>query len=749
MKERIMHMTAAQRSQWFLFETNPKSPFYNNIVTFKVSGRVVNSDLIKALKYLVEKHETLRTRFYVEDGKFLQRISEKIDFDIPVIDLSSYSKEKSEEEKNRIERYMAEKVINIVDEYPFSFTLLKIKENETIILACLHHIISDGWSMRVIMNELKSIYRDILDNKNVDLELPYTYSMYSLEENTLFESDEFNKQRSFWIENLKGDIESTTLPLDKVRKNINKNVGKTKIFNLSKDIYRNVKNIASENGTTMFMFFITTFSIFLQKLTKENTVMFGTINANREKENTDKLIAFFANTLPLKLNIDKEISFIDNLESVTDQLIEIYDNKEVPFEIIVKDKGVKSYQGINPLFQIVFVYQNSIINSISDKDFTLDFEVIPNKTSKFDLAVHFFEKAEKIEVRFEYNSDLLLETTISIWEKQFVDIIEKCIKNPNAKIGELESISDEEKSIILNDFNNTERAYQRDSCISELLDENVRNYGENIALTKGGVALTYKELNNKSNLIAKMLIENGVKPKDSVAIVAEREIETILGIVGIVKAGAYYLPIDNNLPLERKKFILNDANSKLILTLSEFEGVEGVKSVSLLDIVKKDEEVENISIKINPEDLAYVMYTSGSTGNPKGVMVTQRNIIRLIKNNNFIDLTGLNVLQSGTMVFDASTYEIWGSLLNGGCLCLIDKEDLIDHVKLKKIITEKHIDTALFTVALFNQLVSEDISVFEKLKIILIGGDKLSRTHVNKLRENNSRIKIINAYGPT
>ncbi|MFM1603128.1 AMP-binding protein, partial [Helcococcus ovis] len=157
---------------------------------------------------------------------------------------------------------------------------------------------------------------------------------------------------------------------------------------------------------------------------------------------------------------------------------------------------------------------------------------------------------------------------------------------PNAKVGELESISDEEKSIILNDFNNTERAYQRDSCISELLDENVRNYGENIALTKGGVALTYKELNNKSNLIAKMLIENGVKPKDSVAIVAEREIETILGIVGIVKAGAYYLPIDNNLPLERKKFILNDANSKLILTLSEFEGVEGVKSVSLLDIVK-------------------------------------------------------------------------------------------------------------------------------------------------------------------
>ena len=310
----------------------------------------------------------------------------------------------------------------------------------------------------------------------------------------------------------------------------------------------------------------------------------------------------------------------------------------------------------NPIFDVMFTFQNQQYTKVKVTDREIKLSDESSSTTHFDLSISIMNSLDGYIVGFEYSNKLFDATTIKYMVDHFINILDSIVKHPNSKIGELESISDKEKSIILNDFNNTERAYQRDSCISELLDENVRNYGENIALTKGGVALTYKELNNKSNLIAKMLIENGVKPKDSVAIVAEREIETILGIVGIVKAGAYYLPIDNNLPLERKKFILNDANSKLILTLSEFEGVEGVKSVSLLDIVKKDEEVENISIKINPEDLAYVMYTSGSTGNPKGVMVTQRNIIRLIKNNNFIDLTGLNVLQSVTMVFDASTY---------------------------------------------------------------------------------------------
>ncbi|MCU0286267.1 MAG: amino acid adenylation domain-containing protein, partial [Acidobacteria bacterium] len=665
--------------------------------------------------------------------------------------------------------------------------LIKIKKDRHIFLVDMHHIISDGISSQVLVEEISALYAG---NELPGINIQYKdYAEWQKSENS---SKKLIEQGEYWKKEYEGDIPVLELPTDYIRPVIQGFAGNSLNFELKDKTSATLKTLALETGSTLYIVLLALYNIFLSRLSNREDIIIGSPVAGRRHVDLEKIIGMFVNTLPLRNYPSGEKIFADFLHEVKESTLKSFENQEYLYEDMVDQLSLSRDTGRNPLFDTMFVLQNTGSRKIALPGLKLipyEYEY-ESKTAKFDLTLIVVEE-EQLHFTFEYNIKLFNEVTVRKFITYFINIIEGVVESCRKKISDFEIITEEEKSQILFDFNNTKREYPADKTIHYLFAEQSAQRPDYIALhgcmiawmhdcmdawmdgeVARNVSLTYHELNEQSDRLAGLLIEKGVLPGSIVAIMLDRSIELITGIMGILKAGAVYMPIDIEYPEERVNYMLKDSHAKiLIINKSEIRNPKletNPNNQNLNDQNKNGNfeiplvlNFENLNFEfvscfdirasnLIPSNLAYIIYTSGSTGKPKGVIVSHRNVVRLVKNTNFVPLNReTRILQTGAPVFDATTLEIWGSLLNGGQLVLTDKETIMDAYHLAGALSRNRINTLWLSAPLFNQLSEENLELFSPLKYVLVGGDVLSPAHINRVKQRLPGLSIINGYGPT
>ncbi|MDQ1350494.1 MAG: hypothetical protein QG657_796, partial [Acidobacteriota bacterium] len=757
-------LSFAQERLWFLQELDADNVAYFVPRVIKMRGKLDVSLIERTFTEIIRRHEILRTTFPTIDGQPVQRIQPPFQFNIPVFDWSNLEKE---EQEQKVSEFLSEE-----DHRAFDFgkgpllrvTIIKLKVEEHLFVLTEHHLVHDGWTQGVLLREFIAIFSAYADGEDHDLpELPLQYADFAIWQRNVLSGEVLDRHLNYWKEKLSGLAPLLELPADRPRPPVISGKGELEIVRLSGPNTLRLKQFSRQNGATLFMTMLAVFKTLLYRYTGVEDLCVGTGIANRRYKEMEGMLGMVINTLSLRTQVQGEISFKECLNRVKETCLEAYQHEDTPFGKIVEKLQPERNLSYTPLFQVLFSFMDTPGEQLQLPGLELELLPTHNRSAKFDINVvvvpprepgeqgeHEENETAETLVEWEYNTDIFDPPTIRRIISHYNRLMEEGLNRPETALSDLSLLSDAELQQVLYEFNDTQRDYPREKTIHQLFAEQAAKTPDHIALVGANYQgaflknrpldpqktfnnLTYRQLKEQSDNLAGSLIEKGVLADDIVGIMMERSIDLIIGILGILKAGAAYLPIDVEYPKERINFILKDSGVEILINEKFFRGSRGA-----------------VLQKSPPGNLAYIMYTSGSTGQPKGVMVRHRSVVRLVKNTNFVPLTEeTRILQTGAPVFDATTFEIWGSLLNGGQLILVDKEVIIDAQRLGDTLKEQCINTLWLSAPLFNQLLRQDIELFAPLSYLLVGGDVLSPGHINTVRQRFPRLKIINGYGPT
>ncbi|HLP60630.1 MAG TPA: amino acid adenylation domain-containing protein [Candidatus Deferrimicrobium sp.] len=742
-------LSAAQKRMYILHRMDESGISYNIPAIMELEGELDKKQLKEVFIKLIKRHESLRTSFITINEKPVQRIHGHVEFEIESIDLAT---ESTAEIGARIHHFS--RVFDL-SKAPLLRVALAAGQGKQLLMVDMPHIITDGTSMELFTAEFMALY--------AGRELPplkLQYKDYSVWWQSDREKDSLKAQEQYWLKQFSEAPAALELPLDFPRPVVQSYEGSGYTFEISETETGALKALASAKGTTLYMVLSSLYYIFLSKLTGQEDIVIGTPVAGRSHADLEPIMGLFVNTLALRNSPVREKNFCEFLKEVNENTLAAFANQDYPYEELVEKVVVTRDTGRNPLFDTLLNLRNMDIPEIAIPGLKMKPYPFSESISKFDLSLRVFDGPEKLRFTFEYCTALFKMETIERFVGVYKAVIARIIQEPQTLMAEIEIITEAEKKQILIDFNNTAVAYPRDKTIQQLFSEQVEKSPDRIALISfvgadprvcpnlslSPVSLTYCELNRQAGHLAGLLIEKGVRANDLVAIMIERSIDLIIGILGILKAGGAYLPIDPDYPQERIDYMLKDSRVRIL--------IKSPKDLIVLNFENSDFEfVSNFGFRIsnfNSSNFAYIMYTSGSTGQPKGVVVTQRNVVRLVKNANFVSLTeDTRILQTGAPVFDATTFEIWGSLLNGGQLVLVDKDIILNAHRLAKTLIDHQINTLWLSAALFNRLMQQNSDLFDTLRYLLVGGDVLSPVHINRVRQKCPGLKVINGYGPT
>ena len=740
--QELYPLSTAQKRIYY----NSKMIGEENIV-YNLSGAILVEDILDKNKVkeifekIIERHEILRTSFVVKEGELFQKVEDKFDFEIPIYN-----------DKN-------EDIQEIVDNFSKPFNLEKaplirvelhyIDNAKTLLLLETHHIVMDGTGLNNLIIEFNRLYNGANLKK-----IPIQYKDYAVWENEYIKSKNIEKYEQYWLNKFKDiELSQLNLPYD-YKLPTNRSYKGAKVSNMMQEAdFMKIERDAKKIGVSPYMFFITTFLILLYKYTGQNDITIGSPIANRNINETKRMIGMFGNNIVVRGKINSDSTFIDFLNEIKNQILDDLSNQPYPFDMLVKKLNIKNNSSNNPLFDIMFTYQNKEENIIEIGEKHSQIIELDNNISKFNLSIEVKPKTHTINI--EYCTDLFKEDTIKRLFIHYMNTIKSVVEDKEIKIKDISIISQEEKNKILYEFNNTKTEYPRDKTVAQLFEEQAQKTPDNIAVVFDDKKLTYRELNEKANQLADYILKQDIHSGDVIPLLLDKSLESIVAIIAILKIGCAYLPIDIGYPKERIEYILKDSKAKILLT-SRNLNLETRLLIKTIYIDLDTENIysssakQNINYKGNTSDLAYIMYTSGSTGKPKGVMIENKNIVRLVKNTNYIEFKKDDkILQTGSIVFDACTFEIWGALLNGLELYIIKKEELLDAEKLHTYIIKNKISVLWLTAPLFNQLTEDNPHMFRTVRCVLTGGDVLSCKHINMVKSANPKLILINGYGPT
>ncbi|QUI24146.1 amino acid adenylation domain-containing protein [Vallitalea pronyensis] len=738
-KKAYYELSSAQRRLYVLNQLEGAQTSYNMPGVMEIEGSLDKGKLEEAFKEVIRRHESLRTSFEVVDGEPVQMVHSEAEFTI------DYEEVNETEIDERIKGFV--KAFDLSKAPLLRMGLLKVQKNKHIMLFDMHHIISDGVSINVLIREFTQIY----EGKKFP-ELKVHYKDYSTWQNKLLKSDDMKKQEEYWINQFRGEVPVLSMPTDYPRPSVQSFEGDRIAFEIGQKLTRKLETIAKETETTMYMVLLAAYNTLLYKCTGQEDMVVGSPIAGRPHADLEHIIGMFVNTLAMRNEPRGDKSFKELLRKVKENALKAYENQDYQFEELVEKLDLKRDMSRNPLFDTMFVLQNTGSMAIEIQDLSFKPYPMENNISHFDMTLSGEERDGKVYFDLEYSTRLFRKATIERFAEHYRNILKKIAENMDVKLSEIDMMSPQEREQVLYDFNDTKVDYPRDKTIQELFEEQVERTPDNIAVVYEDKQLTYMELNQRANQLARILRKKGVKPDCIVGIMVERSIEMMVGIMGILKAGGAYLPIDPGYPGERISYMLEDSGTSIVLTASE-EKIQSEIDLTIINIKDVDiygVEKSNLETINNPEDLAYIIYTSGSTGKPKGNETIHYNVNRVVKNTNYINILPEDtLLQLSNYAFDGSVFDIFGALLNGAKLILIHKEKVLNINELGHTIIEKGVSVFFITTALFNTLIDNNIECFKNIRKVLFGGERISVSHAKKALAFMGQDRIIHVYGPT
>ncbi len=735
-----------QKRMFILDQVNPGMTAYNVPVAFEVKGDISIECFENAFQTIIDRHEALRTSFHLIKGEPVQRIHDKVDFSI--VDVSNPEESLEEAMKNFTKSFdlSVPSLIRVG---------LKLEQNDTAyLLIDMHHIVTDGVSYVIMMQE----FIDILDNKQLKT-IKIQYKDYAVWKQNEERVQELEDQKAFWLNQFNNVPGVLNLPTDYPRPRVNRFEGATVSLKLTNKEVETLAEVCKEQEVTMYNLLLTSFIVLLSKLSGQEDIVIGTSTAGRQHMDLEKMIGVFINTVAMRNYPKGDQRFSDFLNNVKSNTIQCFTNQEYSYEKLVEQLEVKMDLSHNPLFDMMFEYYNFDVSKFESEEVSLNHIEYANVNSKLDLSFRVFEKDNGHVIYLDYRTDLFKRETIDRFITYYKNILKTITRNIDLQLTDINVLPYEEYNLLSEDYNNTALPYASESNLVALFEQEVKKHPHRLAVSCGKEKLTYEELNWKSNKIANYLISKGIVPGNIVGLMFERSNNMIASIFGVLKAGAGYLPIDPGLPEQRVGYMLNQSRAGFLLTQNEFlERFTAYLPVQSIYSEKIEmQSQDNVSIEILDTDMAYCIFTSGSSGNPKGVMMNHRSVVNLVKGleekvyKAYKDEM-LNVALVASFSFDASVQQIYGCLLQGHSLCIVDDESRGDGLRLKTFYKTNNIDISDGTpthLRLVTDTLEQDSSL-GGLSSWILAGEALPKELVkNFYNIVDETIQLYNFYGPT
>ncbi|MBE9209296.1 amino acid adenylation domain-containing protein [Nostoc sp. LEGE 06077] len=751
-------LTEVQKELWFMAQIGDHaSRAYNQSMTIHLRGEFQLEVAYKAVQTVINRHEALRTSFSSE-GDY-QLIHPKLTIDIPYIDLSTLDGQHRLAQLAEFLKQEAQETFDLEKTPLLRFHIIKLEPSHHLLVLTIHHIVADGWSMAIILRELAAIYAAESQSRTCELPQPMQYSEYVQWQTLQQTTPEMAKAEAYWLKQFSGSVPVLNLPDDKTRPLVNTYNGAIETLSINTALYHQLKSLSEECKCTLFSTLLAGYMVLLQRLSNQNDIVVGIASAGQSLVNHNCLVGHCVNLLLIRIQVDKSPVFTDYLSYVKEQLLAAYDHQVYPFIKLVKNLNLLRDQSRNPLFTVGFNLDKSQFE-LDNLDYELEVIKNSNTSAKFDIDLNIIQSNTGLLLELEYNTDLFKSETIQRWVKHYMTLLESIVANPQQRISKLLLLTKIEKQQLLVEWNNTQAGYPQDKCIHQLFEIQAEKTPDAIAVLFDNQYLTYQELNHKANQLARYLRKKCVKPDILLGICVERSLEMIVGILGTLKAGGAYLPLDPAYPQERLSFMLADANLSLVLTqqrLQEWLPQHQHQTIYLdadWQLISQETQ-ESLEIKVTDANLAYVIYTSGSTGKPKGVMVQHHSLVNYTRTAivKYGMKTSDIILQFASICFDVAAEEIFTSLVVGAKLVLRNDSMLSSVPAFLEQCRQFKITVLALPTAFWHQITAEldDKLVLPKaIRLVIIGGEKALPQRLAIWRQRvNKKVQLINSYGPT
>ncbi|MEA2172453.1 MAG: hypothetical protein QOD00_45, partial [Blastocatellia bacterium] len=728
----------------------------------RLAGSLNVAAVEEALNEILRRHEALRTRFCEVDGRAAQVIEPWQRLSLGVENLGTLAETEREAEMLRLAREEAHRPFDLSSGPLLRARLLRMGDDEHVVLLTIHHIVGDEWSMGVMVRELAALYESFDAGKPSPLpELMVQYADFAAWQRGWFQGEVAESQLDYWRGQLDG-MPTLEMPVDKPRPSLQTYEGATLSFELSPVASDALAALSRREGVTLFMSLLAVFQTLLHRYTGQDDIVLGTPIAGRSRLQIESLIGFFVNTLVLRGRLDGNPTFRELLRRTREMALGAYAHQDLPFEKLVEELQPERDLSRTPLFQTVFVLQSDPVEKLDLPGLKLNSLRLDSEMAKFDLLLSMVEGAESLQGFLNYNTELFEHSTIKRMVGHFQTLIESILANPDARLSDLQWLTSSETEQLVREWNETEIEYPDELCLHQLFERQAELSPHAVAVVFQDEQISYAELNRKANQLARYLQTIGVGPESLVGICVERGLEMIVGLLGILKAGGAYLPLDPHYPQERLKFIYDDARISLLLTQGHLRELSPPDSVPVLcldtdwDAIAAHDE-ENFESGARAENLAYMIYTSGSTGQPKGVLVTHANVARLFAATHdwfhFDHQDVWTLFHSYT--FDFSVWEIWGALLHGGRLVVVPYMVSRSPEAFYELLCNEGVTVLNQTPSMFRQVIAVDeakgAQASQRLRLVIFGGEALEFQSLRPwiARHGDEQPQLVNMYGIT
>jgi amino acid adenylation domain-containing protein len=755
----------AQQRLWFIDQLTPGIPAFNIPAAVQLKGALNVELLHKAFAEIIRRHETLRTSFTSHQGSPVQVIAPSVNLEIPVVDLRAMPQPARTKEVQRLVTQDCQHSFDLTQPPLFRVTLVMLDENDQVLILMMHHIIGDVWSVRLLMKELAKLYEALSTAQSFSLpELPIQYADYAVWQRDWLQGPTLLAELGYWKEQLEGMTEELELPLDHPRPPVQSIWGAKHFLKVPKAVDAGVRALGRKHGASLFMTLLAGWKALLHRYTGQEDIVVGAPVANRNRSEYENMIGFFVNSVLLRTDISGDPTFLELLARVREMVFGAFSHQDFPFERLVEVLQPVRNMSRNPLYQTDVILQNA--PTAAYKVTGMSFEPLPVETgtAQLDMTLDLWEEADGLGGWLEYDTDLFDRSTISRMVNHYVRLLEKVVENPALRISEIPLLTEAEERQLLVEWNDTAREYDLGVVYSQLFEKQAGERAQEIAVICGSERLSYEQLNDRANHLAHLFLQEGVGPETVVALLAARSVDLLVGMLAVFKAGGAYIPLDPLHPAQRHLQVLEQSRAPVVVSAKAFlpalqEAIDGLpqapKVIVLEELPASQHPMQNPPVRCTPADLAYVLFTSGSTGVPKGVMIHHRGMINhLLANIEKLGMTHADVMaQTASQCFDISVWQFLTPLILGGCVHIFDDEITKDPPRLLREV-DRHAITVFETVPSLLQVALAETRgagspKLNALRWLLPTGEAVSAQLCREWFHEYPDVPLMNAYGPS